>query len=201
MHCYIKGNYCFLFTALTTKIPKKKRKEKMKKDNYKEYVDNHISNVGKVWEAFKKELKGEYWIFNDDDIKIIDNLIKIHDQSKYSKVEFDGYKQWFFGDEKTKDKDEFTSAWNHHQKSNPHHWEYWIMWKNGISTAINMPMEYVFEMLCDWGAMSLKFGGDPSEFYKKNIMLITNRTRDIIDRYIKLLDTVVEGLRKAEKVK
>lgn len=48
-------------------------------------------------------------------------------------------------------KQPFDIAWNHHQKRNPHHWQYWVLMNdNGSVEAMPMPFEDKVEMLCDW---------------------------------------------------
>jgi hypothetical protein len=50
----------------------------------------------------------------------------------------------------------FDVAWNHHQKRNPHHWEYYL---RSDGTPIRMPDACVREMVADWmGAGRAKSG-------------------------------------------
>lgn len=99
-----------------------------------------------------------------------------HDLSKFRISEFVPYARFFFRTDRSNNyniKDEldkdFQYGWNHHQKRNKHHWNYWvsITRKNEI---IPIPMSeiYVRQMLCDWGAMSRKFGGDIIKYYDDN---------------------------------
>lgn len=162
--------------------------------NYKNYVDNHIKNVQSIWYELDKLCTDIFWL--DDCMRVtMDCLIKSHDQSKYSDDEFYGYRQWFYPeDDVPKSKYYFDLAWNHHQKHNPHHWEYWIMQDQ---TILPMSGVYWLEMLCDWGGMSLKFGDLPSQFYDDNFtkMRIHPDTRQAIDNWIELVDTAVINAR------
>lgn len=78
----------------------------------------------------------------------------IHDWSKFTPSEAPHYGRQFFGDKS--DPEGFIKAWNHHQKTNPHHWEYWIPWsghdKAGYKGGVPLPMPEPFlrEMLADW---------------------------------------------------
>lgn len=100
-----------------------------------------------------------------------------HDLSKFLLSEFIPYAKWFYGkygtnvDEtcllipevKTKHcicKADFYISWREHYKRNKHHWNYWI--------GKRMPYKYIIQMICDWEAMSLKFGGTAQEYYMKN---------------------------------
>jgi hypothetical protein len=78
----------------------------------------------------------------------------LHDVSKFSLKELPQYAQTFFGD--GKNCTEFSYAWNHHQKCNKHHWEYWVMitghTKGGYpdGSTLPMPVIYAKEMVADW---------------------------------------------------
>ena len=107
-----------------------------------------------------------------------------HDLSKFSKHEFQQYAKWFHGeygvkynpDERIyvdvkstinlidhyKFKDDFDLAWQHHKDNNKHHWNYWN------ERDLGMPEEYIEQMICDWDAMSIKFGDTALDFYSKN---------------------------------
>lgn len=46
---------------------------------------------------------------------------------------------------------DFDVAWLHHQKSNPHHWQYWILIRDtGAEVILPMPEVYIREMVADW---------------------------------------------------
>ncbi len=87
----------------------------------------------------------------------------IHDWSKFTPSEAPHYGRQFFGDQS--DPLGFTMAWNHHQKINPHHWEYWIPLtghnRGGFKDLEPLPMPYwaVREMVADWYGASRAYGG------------------------------------------
>ena len=126
---------------------------------YDEYLHEHISNVHKAW-----------WWMNDHGIipphmlyegeKLIN-----HDASKYSEEEYEAYDDYFYGKE-GKDEDDvavidnaFDYAWLHHIHNNPHHWQYWVLIGDDDGTkALEMPVNYVFEMIADWWSFSWKTG-------------------------------------------
>jgi len=90
-----------------------------------------------------------------------------HDLSKFRVSEFVSYARFFFRTDRLNnynikdglDKD-FQYGWNHHQKRNKHHWNYWvsITRKNEI-IPIPMPEIYVRQMLLrgisDWVFISV----------------------------------------------
>ena len=121
---------------------------------YKQYVDSHKERVEKF----------AYWleencpeVFEGIDIDVFRDLIKEHDESKYSEEEFEPYAQRWFGDKiKTF---EYAEAWKHHWMNNEHHPEYWL--------GEDMPYIYILEMICDWGSFGIDKGDfkELSDFY------------------------------------
>jgi hypothetical protein len=86
-----------------------------------------------------------------------------HDLSKLSWKELPHYGKQFFGH--GDDPVGFACAWNHPQKSNPHHWEYWVMIsgysKGGFqdNDPLPMPDKYIKEMVADWFGASRAYSG------------------------------------------
>jgi len=88
----------------------------------------------------------------------------MHDLSKFNlwKETF-AYGRQFFGDRK--DPLGFSYAWNHHQKTNKHHWEYWIPItghnRGGYKDMqpLPIPKKYIKEMVADWVAASIVYTG------------------------------------------
>ena len=90
------------------------------------------------------------------------NLL-IHDWSKFTPAEAPHYARQFYGG--GGDPLGFSQAWNHHQKINPHHWEYWVLvaghGRGGYAdgSALPMPESCVREMVADWLAATRVFDG------------------------------------------
>jgi|SRR6056300_15336 len=78
----------------------------------------------------------------------------IHDWTKFTLAEAPHYGRQFFGDQS--DPLGFSYAWLHHQRNNPHHWEYWIPITGhnrggfGDLEPLPMPEWAVREMVADW---------------------------------------------------
>lgn len=174
-----------------------------------EYIKEHKNNVLKAAEFLKDNVKE---LFKDIDIKIFDELILNHDNSKFDKEEFEPYAQkWFGNGKKTK---EYDLAWEHHWKNNPHHPEYW----NGE----DMEYIYILEMICDWLSFGFKKNdlNDIFNFYESNtkndkeknlsentkltIEKILNKLKSVINKKDKIkeskekikMKTILEALRK-----
>lgn len=66
----------------------------------------------------------------------------------------------------------FDLAWNHHQKRNPHHWQYWILVNDNSEPQeqlLEMPDRYRREMLADWRGAGRALGfPDTLAWYTEN---------------------------------
>lgn len=137
-------------------------------EQYDTYLDQHIGNVQK---GFKWLCDNLPEVVPDDLADNIEENIRNHDNSKYEDAEYMPYAFYFYGKikpEKSKvDVDdvnsaidsEFNYAWLHHIHANPHHWQYWILVHDDESVeCLEMPYEYIIEMICDWWAFSWKTG-------------------------------------------
>ena len=134
--------------------------EKVKE--YEEYIKEHIQNVRNSYNTRKSKIQLVLGL-SEGDMQELENRIKNHDNSKWSNDEFDAYRRHFHSvsdKEKEDSEEDFKKAWKHHYTVNDHHPEYW---KN-----TDMPNIAIAELICDWEAMSRKFGGNPLEYFEKN---------------------------------
>lgn len=147
---------------------------KHQENQYKEYINNHKLNVQKAWGRIKNNAdcmelisKNFINIAIDKAIELLDELIRNHDSSKFSKEEFDAYRKNYYPispEEKESNTENFDKAWRHHYINNLHHWDWWYESGN----MDNMPFTHVIEMICDWEAMGYQFGNTSKEWYEKN---------------------------------
>lgn len=145
-------------------------KDKVKKTReYLDYLEEHYDNVQKAWKELQEKCKDMRFVYDDYMRGYINNEVNNHDMSKLSKNEFTQYRENFYPvDDKEKKNSDFSSAWEpweHHKENNLHHWENW--------TTKQFPDPYSWEvhcvhMVCDWMAMSYKFGDTAQEYYSKN---------------------------------
>lgn len=165
-----------------------------KKKEYREYIKDHKKLVSLSWVELKKQLNLNFRVKRK-----INRNIRKHDNSKFSKEEFNGYRQFFYPKKnEEKDKEAFLMSWNYHQKRNPHHWEYWMYpKKSGETKVFTMPLIYVIEMICDWISMSVKADNLPSVWYEENKdrMILADETKITIDSLLKKADLVYIELR------
>lgn len=152
-------------------------------EDYKKYIIEHKENVKKAYN----------WLldnFTDDEINFGDKnklkkLIEKHDLSKWSEEEFEPYALYFNVDKK-KYKDEFNKAWLHHIHNNPHHWQYWVLVNDDDGTiGLQMPQEYIIEMICDWWSFSHKTGKleEIFDWYKdhRKKQILNDKTKEEVE--------------------
>lgn len=143
------------------KFFKKRKKEK----EYRAYIEEHRENVLK---AYQEMLDCKYldWLLSDDYIRqsLFLRALK-HDDSKYSKEEFNAYRAYFYPLSKEEEEwaadGPFDQAWEHHFLVNDHHWQHR---KNETNFTTETEIACL-ENIMDWLAMSYKFGSRPFEYY------------------------------------
>lgn len=165
-----------------------------RRNEYEEYLEQHIGGVKKAFEQFKKHLLTETDLAIDE-MEMLEEQIASHDASKYEDEEFYPYLYHFYPSQAGQDnKIAYDRAWNHHQKHNPHHWQYWILQKDsGEQVLLDMPENYVIEMLCDWSSFQYKNPeSTATKWYNdnKDKMLLSENTRSLIEKYLKLIPTL-----------
>lgn len=139
--------------------------EQIKKTReYLDYVEEHVLNVQKAWNVLKEKCKTMRFIWDDFYYFSITDEIYRHDLSKLSENEFIQYRKSFYPTN-LEEKYNMSTAWEHHKKHNPHHWENWT-----TKTLIhpNTWEIYCVHMVCDWMAMGYKFGDTAKQYYESN---------------------------------
>lgn len=124
---------------------------------YGKYLDEHCTNVYKGYEWMKQNLPE---LMSNANYHV--QMLK-HDLSKYDEEEYEAYDEYFYGKDRERPevKINFKYAWLHHIHNNPHHWQYWILHNDEPGegmVVLDMPYQYIIEMLCDWWAFSWKKG-------------------------------------------
>lgn len=135
-----------------------------KDTEYEDYIRTHISNVTRAFEKYGQamcRLLGA-------DCNFVQMKILSHDATKMSCLEFTAYRIKFYPNpgESISQKD-FDRAWLHHINNNDHHPEHWIIPTASGNTIVDMPVECIVEMLCDWQSFSYAGKGNAYDFYYK----------------------------------
>ena len=152
--------------------------------------------IKRHWNYLKYVLRHKYFVIKalqKLDFPVIYGLM--HDMSKFKPSEWFPYAACFYkpnGDKQYDETEAFNQAWNYHQKSNKHHWQYWfITMDRGESKALQMPQRYIKEMIADWLGAGKAIHGkwEVKEWYQKNKdnMVLHPNTRNIVEYYLKSL--------------
>lgn len=155
-------------------------------EEYKNYIIDHKERVTKFAEWLEENLPE---VFEEVDIDAFWDIIKEHDESKFSEEEFEAYAQRWFGDKQKTF--EYEQAWKHHWQNNEHHPEYWL--------GEDMPYIYILEMLCDWGSFSID-KGDLTElidyYYSKakddDEKSLSDNTKKIIEEILDKIEATIK---------
>ena len=133
-----------------------------KTNDYIDYIATHKKNVEKAWDYVKK-IDNPYI---RDNLDIIEDNIKQHDESKYQDDEFEWYRKKYFpinDEEASEVMDKINEVFELHYSRNPHHWEYWLddnkeldYSRHSDEEVDNDVMIAYIEMLCDWASFGLK---------------------------------------------
>jgi hypothetical protein len=150
---------------------------------YNDYLVAHIKNVQRAhnWICEKMPELGV--------IPVLYNVMD-HDNSKYGYEEYSAYDEYFYGGNRSSEiTKEFNYAWLHHIHNNPHHWQYWILIEDsGNEICMEMPVEYVVEMVADWWSFSWREGKmtevlDWYDDHSKKIMLHF-KTKKLVEKIL-----------------
>ena len=156
-------------------------------NKYTNYINNHTQNVKNAFEFMKLVIFPLYEEITDEIKEMMTLLIKYHDSSKWTTEEFNSYMEYFYG--KGKNVEEFNYAWLHHIHNNPHHWEYWVIYqKDKSSIVLDMPIQYIIEMICDWWSFSWK-KNDLFEIFtwyenNKDSIELSIKTREFVENIL-----------------
>ena len=123
-----------------------------------------------------------------------------HDASKTDDDEYNAYDDYFYGNNRSfAVVQAFNKAWLFHIHRNPHHWQHWVLLHDEPdepTECIEMPHNYVIEMICDWWAFSWKDDDrfEIFDWYKehKNHIMLHKNTRKLVEH---ILDEIEDTLK------
>lgn len=125
---------------------------------YDQYLTQHRSNVK----------RGFDWIAENLPELLVDGfdygwqIEFAHDKSKDEQDEYEAYDAYFYGGNRSYAvMQNYQKAWLLHLHRNPHHWQYWILINDDPKEGeiiLEMPYNYIIEMICDWWAFSWQKG-------------------------------------------
>ena len=177
------------------------------REQYDAYLTAHIENVSTAlhWIIDRVPQILELAPSNLEDYTAdsLCELIAQHDVSKYSDHEYWQYCDYFYGEKTELVKRGFDLAWLHHQHNNPHHWQHWLLREDdGDMKALEMPFNYVIEMICDWWSFSWNKGVllEIFDWYKENKpkMLLHKNTEKLVEQILDILKNHIESNMESE---
>ena len=143
------------------------------------------------WKYLKYLLRHKWFVLlAGQKLKVPMWRLLLHDLSKFLSCEWLPYARSFYGPKAlylwadtygkyanytgrgaAQVKREFDAAWLHHQHHNLHHWQSWVLREdNGGTRALQMPEQYVREMVADWYGAGRAITGrwEAGEWFDKN---------------------------------
>lgn len=167
---------------------------------YDEYIETHRANLAKGLEWLNKNLPNLIKELSNDDYHLDYQIGIAHDQSKYDPEEYAAYDAYFYGGNRSyKVVQDFKLAWLKHIHRNPHHWQYWLLHNDDPGEGfviLDMPNNYIIEMICDWWAFSWA-KNDLHEIFNwydqhKDYMKLSEKTRKTVERILEAIKTKLE---------
>ena len=157
---------------------------------YDLYLEQHKSNVEKGFDWIKNNLPE--LMPSDSRLDCLDLVYQIgfaHDASKTDEDEYDAYDTYFYGGNRSYQVvQDFNYAWLTHIHRNPHHWQHWILINDEPGEGeivLDMPENYILEMICDWWAFSWQNGNlyEIFDWYDnhKDYMRLSDKTRKTVE--------------------
>jgi hypothetical protein len=160
--------------------------------------------VKKHWQYLKYVLRHKWYVFlwcchyGIPLAGIVHDLSKFHPREWFPYVDYfygGKYPERHYGDVRGALGDKYTQpwvnarfdeAWNHHQKRNPHHWQYWLLQNDdGTTKVLEMPLRCCKEMLADWRGAGMAISGKDNtpQWYTKNRdkMILHPDTRQLVE--------------------
>lgn len=176
---------------------------------YDEYLSEHIGAVQKGWNWMLDNLIDRIhpWIreqypnseFDPIDVFEIGDQMQDHDASKIRPEEYYPYDAYFYGSNKSHAVVEnFRKAFLLHIHENPHHWQYWVLIHDDPDepeTLIEIPLNYIFEMICDWWSFSWR-KGDLMEIFDwwdkhKDYIRMHKKSRKVLEYILKEMKDIL----------
>lgn len=163
---------------------------------YDQYLTQHRSNVK----------RGFDWIAENLPELLVDGfdygwqIEFAHDKSKDERDEYEAYDAYFYGGNRSYAvMQNYQKAWLLHLHRNPHHWQYWILINDDPKEGeiiLEMPYNYIIEMICDWWSFSWSEGNllEIFSWYekRKSYIKLHPDTRKCVEDILAKMKTTLE---------
>ena len=125
----------------------------------------------KCFKHLKKICIHKYWVFHYCIKAGIPVQGVFHDLSKFSPTEFFESVKYYQGTsspiDACKKAKGYSAAWMHHKGRNKHHYEYWQDNFDNGGVALEMPLRYKKEMICDYMGAGRAYYGKLFNIHKE----------------------------------
>lgn len=164
---------------------------------YDRILDEHSKNVKKAFYWIRKSLPEILVEIPGVDYEL---MILLHDDTKTIPSQYNAYDEYICGTHKKDTIQKFRYARLEHHQMNGHHWQHWIYHSSeGERIILDMPYEFIIEMICDWWSFGWRDGDlfqifDWYEENKKKIKL-SKRTRDTVEDILNKLYIAIVRVR------
>lgn len=167
---------------------------------YDLYLQEHKANVKKGFDWIRENLpeliENAAWMDLEHQIEFA------HDASKTERDEYEAYDRYFYGRNRSYGVvQDFREAWLKHIHRNPHHWQHWVLINDNPDEGeivLDMPYNYILEMICDWWAFSWKKDSLREIFgwydQHKDYMKLSDNTRKIVVHILTLIEIKLDEL-------
>lgn len=152
---------------------------------YDLYLQKHKANVKKGFDWLQTNMP---WLFEGKPDAAWQTEFE-HDASKSKPDEYEAYDAYFYGGNRSYAVVQaFQRAWLLHIHRNPHHWQHWVLINDDPGEGevlLEMPYNYIIEMICDWWAFSWE-KGNLSEIFSwydehKDYIKLHPNTRETVE--------------------
>ena len=167
---------------------------------YDLYLEQHRGNVAKGFKWIQENLPDLLIPING--VSYEHQICYCHDLSKDNEEEYNAYDAYFYGGNRSYQvvKD-FNYAWLHHIHNNPHHWQYWVLINDDDGTiGLDIPYNYIIEMILDWWSFSWKTGNlyEIFNWYNehKKTMILNETTKTIVESILNDMREILDNQKK-----
>lgn len=129
---------------------------------YDLYLEQHKDSVREAFDWLRCNLPEVVICDKCHSADLEHQICFAHDASKIEQDEYVAYDRYFYGGNRSFEcVQEFNYAWLRHIHRNPHHWQYWVLNNDDPKEGeiiLDMPYNYIVEMICDWWSFSFAKG-------------------------------------------
>lgn len=173
---------------------------------YDKYLKQHRENVAKGYNWLKENLPEVIYTGAFDPDEWGKEVTMFHDLTKDDSYEYFAYDAYFYGGNRSYQvTQDFNKAWLFHIHRNPHHWQHWVLINDDQNEGIvmlDMPYNYIIEMICDWWAFSWAKGNLKEIFSwydeRKNYIQLSPATRKQLEYLLTKIKAKLDALEHSE---